>query len=70
MTYYPKIPLIWSSEENERLVIVMIFSGRDIVSFICCISRKIVFIKTICIHLCFDSFVGWWKYFAKTFYFI
>ena len=51
MTYYPKIPLIWSSEENERLVIVMIFSGRDIVSFICCISRKIVFIKTICIHL-------------------
>lgn len=51
MTYYPKIPLIWSSEENERLVIVMIFSGRDIVSFICCISRKIVFIKTVCNNL-------------------
>lgn len=32
-------------------VIVMIVSGRDIVSFICCISRKIVFIKTICINL-------------------
>lgn len=44
MTYYPKIPLIWSSEENERLVIVMIFSGRDIVSF------YMLYIKENCIY--------------------